>query len=107
MSSDEVLRPGLTKIQTPYVQQTMFIPQPGPLAAMTYSSPLIHTTQQNHGPNYHSKGVEAYDQKDRLEEKFDQKFDKMQLELKALSGKDLFGKSAYDLCLVPNVVIPH
>jgi len=25
----------------------------------------------------------------------------MQLELKALCGKDMFGKSAYDLCLVP------
>ena len=51
---------------------------------MTYSSPLIHTTQQNHGPNYHSKGVEVYDRKDGLEEKFDQKLDRMQLELKAL-----------------------
>jgi len=73
-----------------------------PQAVMTYSSPLIRTTQQNHGPNYHSEGVEAYDWKDELEEKLD----KMQLELKALRGKDLFGKSAYDLCLVPNVVIP-
>jgi len=80
LSSDEVLRPGLTKIQTPYVQLKMPTPQPGPLfpqASMIYSSPLIRTNQQNHGPNYHSKGVEAYDQKDGLEEKFDQKLDIM------------------------------
>jgi len=86
LSSGEVLRPGVSKVPAPFVQQTMSIPQPGPLfpqAAMTYSWPLIRTTQQNHGPNYHSKGVEAYDWKDGLEEKFDQKLDKMQLELKA------------------------
>jgi len=69
---------------------------------MTYSSPLIHNTQQDHGPIYHSKGVAAYDQVDEL----DEKFDKIHLELKALRGKKLFGKNAYDLCLVPNVVIP-
>ena len=27
--------------------------------------------------------------------------------MKALRGKELFGKDAYDLCLVPNVHIPH
>jgi hypothetical protein len=37
---------------------------------------------------------------------FQAQFDKMQLEIKALRGKDLFGKDAHDLCLVPNVKIP-
>jgi hypothetical protein len=46
--------------------------------------------------------VVAYDRIAELEEKFD----KIQLELKTLWGKELFGKNAYDLCLVPNVVIP-
>ena len=44
----------------------------------------------------------AYDRVEELENKFG----KIQLELKALRGKELFGKNAYDLCLVPNVVIP-
>jgi len=77
LSSGEILRSGVSKVQAPFVQQTMSIPQSGPFAAMTYSSPLIRITQQNHEPNYHSKGVEAYDRKDELEEKFDQKLDKM------------------------------
>ncbi|XP_039683827.1 uncharacterized protein [Medicago truncatula] len=36
----------------------------------------------------------------------EEKFDRIQFELKALCAKELFGKNAYDLCLVPNVVIP-
>ena len=31
----------------------------------------------------------------------------MQKEIQALRGKDLFGKNSHDLCLVPNVKIPH
>lgn len=31
----------------------------------------------------------------------------MQKEFQALRGKDLFGRNAHDLCLVPNVKIPH
>lgn len=31
----------------------------------------------------------------------------MQKEIKALRGKDLFGKNASNLCLVPNVKISH
>jgi len=63
---------------------------------------VIHTTQQDHEPIYHSKGVALYDRIDELKEKFD----KIQLELKALRGKKLFDKNAHDLCLMPNVVIP-
>jgi len=63
---------------------------------------LIHTTQQDHEPIYHSKGVVAYDQIDELKGKFD----KVQLELKALRGKKLFDKNTHDLYLMPNVVIP-
>jgi len=101
----EVFRPGVSKVQAPFVQQTMFIPQSGPLfpqAAMTYSSPLIHTTQQDHEPIYHSGSVVSYTQVEELREKFDE----LQLELKTPCEKDLFGKNGYDHCLVPNVVIP-
>jgi len=37
---------------------------------------------------------------------FQERFDEMKREIKALCGKDLFGKNAHDLCLVPNVRIP-
>jgi hypothetical protein len=93
LSSGDVFRPGVSKVQAPFVQQTTSFPQSGP---------LIHTTQQYHKPIYHSGGVAAYDRIDKLKEKFD----RIQLELKALRGKELFVKNAYDLCLVPNVVIP-
>lgn len=31
----------------------------------------------------------------------------MQKEIQALRGKYLFGKNTHDLCLVPNMKIPH
>jgi len=64
LSSGEVFRPGASRVQTPFVQHTTPISQLGPLSpqvVMTYSSPLIRTTQQDHGPIYHLKGVAAYD----------------------------------------------
>ena len=39
-------------------------------------------------------------------EEFQDQFQEMQKELRALKGKDLFGKNTHDLCLVPNVKIP-
>src|ERR1044072_8585888 len=36
---------------------------------------------------------------------FQEQFDKMQKELKALKGKELFGDNVNDLCLVPNVKV--
>ena len=60
----EVLCPDVSKVQAPFVQQTMPIPQPGslfPKAVMTYSSPLIHTVKQDQEPIYHSESVVAYD----------------------------------------------
>jgi len=105
LSSSEVFCPGVSEVRAPFVQQTTPIPQPGPLFpkdVMTYSSPLIRAVKQDQEPIYHSESVVAYDRIDELKEKFD----KIQLELKALRGKELFGQSAYDICLVPNVVIP-
>lgn len=105
LSSGEVFCPVVFEVQAPFVQQTTPIPQTGlpfPQAAMTYSSPLIHTTQQNHGPIFHGESVKAYDKVDNLQDKYNE----IQREMKALNGKELFGKNAYDFCLVPNVVIP-
>jgi len=36
-----------------------------------------------------------------------EKLDGMQREVEALCGKEMFGKNAHDLCLVPNVIIVH
>ena len=49
-----------------------------------------------------SENLGVYDRMDN----FQDQFDKMQKELKALRGKELFGKNVNDLCLVPNVKIP-
>ncbi|XP_028208435.1 uncharacterized protein LOC114391656 [Glycine soja] len=40
-------------------------------------------------------------------EELQERFDGMQREVEALRGRDLFGKDACELCLVPNVTIPH
>ena len=37
---------------------------------------------------------------------FQEQFDKMRREMKALRGKELFGQNVNELCLVPNVKIP-
>jgi hypothetical protein len=84
---------------TPVPQQVTSIPP----AAVTYSAPAVHTIPQEEEPIFHSGSVGAYDKVDDLQEKYDE----MQWEMKALRGKETFGKTAYDLCLVPNVRIPH
>jgi len=92
--SSEVFRPGVSKVQAPLVQLTMPIPQPGPFspqAAMTYSSPLVHAIQRDLEPIYHSEGVVAYDRVEDLKKKFN----RIQLELKALRGK----KTIWEKCL--------
>jgi len=69
---------------------------------MTFTAPVVHTIQQDHGPVFHAENVKTYDRVDDLQEEVKG----MQREVKALCGKGQFGKNAYDLCLVPNVVIP-
>lgn len=51
----------------------------------------------------HSENVSVYD---RMYE-FQDQFQAMQKEIPAQRGKVLFRKNAHDLCLVPNVKIPH
>ena len=45
----------------------------------------------------------AYDRVDDLQEKFEI----VNREIRALRGKEAPKKDVYDLCLVPNVQIPH
>ncbi|XP_050916247.1 uncharacterized protein LOC127131363 [Lathyrus oleraceus] len=54
---------------------------------------------------YHSEAFENPDVYEKLDEMRDQ-FSDLRKEMKALRGKDLFGKHASELCLVPNVKIP-
>jgi hypothetical protein len=77
-------------------------PMRAPPVAMTYSAPVIHTIPQDEEPIYHSGDMEAYDRVNDLQ----QKYDEIQRDMRALHGKKVFGKTAYDLCLVPNVQIP-
>jgi len=89
----------------PTTQYAVYVPPPGttfPQAEMTFTSLVVHTIQQDHGPVFHAKNVKAYDRVDDLQEEVKGK----QLEVKALCGKGQFGMNAYDLCLVPNIVIP-
>jgi hypothetical protein len=85
----------------PTHQYAAHVPPPfvrAPPVAMTYSTHMMHTIPQNEEPIYHSGNMEAYDRVNDLHEKYDE----IQREVRALRGKEVFGKTAYDLCLVPN-----
>ncbi|KAK2382842.1 hypothetical protein QL285_070355 [Trifolium repens] len=102
----EGFRPVVSEIQASIAQQAVSVPPPVisfPQATMTYSAPLVHTNLQDQGPVFHTESVEAFDRVDDLQDKYNE----MQREMRALSGKELFGQNAHELCLVPNVVIPH
>jgi hypothetical protein len=106
LTAGEILRPITCEAQMSTHQHAAHIP-PSPMRAppvnMTYSTPVIHTIPQNEEPIYHSDSVGEYDRLDELQEKYDE----MQQEMRALRGKETFGKTSYDLCLVQNVQIPH
>ncbi|GAU43505.1 hypothetical protein TSUD_398980 [Trifolium subterraneum] len=92
--------------EIPHVQSTVPIPQLGntpPQVTATVIAPLVHTIQQTQMPIFHAESVGGYDRVDDLQIKYDQ----IQREMRALRGKDLFGQDAHELCLVPDVVVPH
>ena len=66
---------------------------------------VVHTLPRVEDTIYHSESSEGPDVYEKMDEIKDQ-FLELQKELKTLRGKDLFGKSAAELCLVPNVKIP-
>ncbi|XP_058755096.1 uncharacterized protein LOC131628252 [Vicia villosa] len=69
---------------------------------MTVIPPPVHTVPQAEEPIYQvepNERGEVYDD-------FQDQFQEMRKEIKALKGKNSFGKNAYDMCLVPNVKIP-
>jgi len=101
----EEFRPVVSEFPTPSTQQSISVSQPGapiPQVAMTYIAPFVHTIHQDYEHVFHSENVEASKKGDDWPDKLN----KIQREVKALRGKDLFGQNAPKLCLVPNVVIP-
>ncbi|GAU36250.1 hypothetical protein TSUD_214470 [Trifolium subterraneum] len=100
----EESRPVISEIS--HVQPTVPIPQLGntlPQVTATVTAPLVHTIQQNQMPIFHTESVGGYDRVDDLQIKYDE----IQREMRALRGKDLFGQDAHELCLIPDVVVPH
>ncbi|GAU46436.1 hypothetical protein TSUD_91540 [Trifolium subterraneum] len=112
MNFNEGPRPQVPEVPTPTLPHATVVPQPGmtlsqvtvcvPQLTMTTPGSVVHTIPYVSEQVYHAEDPETYGRMDNLQDQFD----KMQLEIKALRGKDLFGKNAHDLCLVPNVRIP-
>ena len=66
--------------------------------------PIVHTLPRVEETIYHSnpsEGPNVYEKMDEMKDEFLEQHK----ELKTLRGKDLFGKSVDELCLVPNVKI--
>jgi hypothetical protein len=102
----EVFRPIASEVSMPTLQYAAHVPLPDatvPPTAMIYSAPMVNAFPEYNKPIFHLGSVGAYDRVDELQEKYDE----MQREMRALRGKEVLGKTAYDLCLVLNVQIPH
>ncbi|GAU16666.1 hypothetical protein TSUD_326160 [Trifolium subterraneum] len=74
-----------------------------PVVTANVTAPLVHTIQQNQMSIFHAESVGGYDRVNDVHIKYDE----IQREMRALRGKDLFGQDAHELCLVPDVVVPH
>ncbi|XP_058774736.1 uncharacterized protein LOC131649006, partial [Vicia villosa] len=83
-----------------FSQITMALSQP----TMTVPTPTVHTVPYDGNEIYHDQGDSTNPR--NLVEDLQEQFNKIQLEVKAIRGKDLFGKNAQELCLVPSVQIP-
>jgi len=60
LNSGEGFRPHVCKAPVLTTQCAIPFPQPGvsfSQADMTYSAPLVHTAQQDHGPIFHAESV--------------------------------------------------
>ncbi|KAI5443957.1 hypothetical protein KIW84_012548 [Lathyrus oleraceus] len=98
----------------PWGMPPSFMPDlPAPtFASMSASSPVlampppvVHTIPRVDDTIYHSEPSEGPNVNEKMDAMNDQ-FLELRKELKTLRGKDLFGKSAAELCLVPGVKIP-
>jgi hypothetical protein len=82
-----------------------FASMPASSPVMSVPPPVVHTIPRVEDTIYHfdpSEGPDVYKKMDEMKYQFLE----LRKEFKTLNGKDLFGKSATELCMVPNVKIP-
>ncbi|KAI5401651.1 hypothetical protein KIW84_066213 [Lathyrus oleraceus] len=82
-----------------------FASMPASSPVLAIPPPVVHTMPRVNDTIYHSEPSEGPNVHEKIDAMNDQ-FLELRKELKTLRGKDLFGKSVADLCLVPNVKIP-
>jgi hypothetical protein len=82
-----------------------FASMPTSSPVLAVPPPVVHTLPRVDDTIYHSEPSEGPDVYENMDAMNDQ-FLELRKELKTLRGKDLFGKFAAKLCLVPNVKIP-
>ncbi|XP_050909228.1 uncharacterized protein LOC127123004 [Lathyrus oleraceus] len=75
-------------------------------SVMSVPPPVVHVAPYVKEPIFHADQSETVGVYERMNE-FQDLFQAMQKENQDLRGKDLFGKNSHDICLVPNVKIPH
>ncbi|XP_050915283.1 uncharacterized protein LOC127130288 [Lathyrus oleraceus] len=84
--------------------QQEFVPPNAPV--FTNVPPVVHYTPHLGEPVYHGPTPsEDPGLNDRMDE-FQDQFAELQKEIKALRGKELFGRDVNDMCLVPDVRMP-
>lgn len=71
---------------------------------MSAPPPIVHAFPRVEETIYHSEPFKGPDMYEKIDE-MKYQFQELKKELKTLRGKYLFGKSAAELCLVPNVKI--
>ncbi|KAI5433976.1 hypothetical protein KIW84_021000 [Lathyrus oleraceus] len=89
----------------PDIPALTFASMPASTPVLAVPPPIMHTVPRVDDTIYHSEPCEGPDVNEKMDAMNDQ-FLELRKELKTLRGKDLLGKSAAELCLVPNVKIP-
>ncbi|KAI5389332.1 hypothetical protein KIW84_074831 [Lathyrus oleraceus] len=89
----------------PDILAPTFASMPASSLVLAMPPPVVHTTPRVDDTVYHSEPSEDPYVNEKMDAMNDQ-FLELHKELKTLRGKDLFGKSVVELCLVPGVKIP-
>ncbi|KAI5420448.1 hypothetical protein KIW84_044299 [Lathyrus oleraceus] len=89
----------------PDIPAPTFTSMPASSPVLAMPPPIVHTIPRVDDTICHSEPSEGPDVNEKMDAMNDQ-FLELRKELKTLRGKDLFGKSAAELCLVPGVKIP-
>jgi hypothetical protein len=89
----------------PNIPAPTFSSMPASSPVLAMPPPVVRTVPRVDDTIYHSEPSEGPDVYEKMDAMNDQ-FLELRKELKNLRGKDLFGKSAAELCLVPGVKIP-